>query len=204
MLAREKLPEVVAEVDRLSRERSEELDPAETKAVLAEVGLPGELLDEALVQIRLRDEARAAKKKRLVIAATIGALALGGVATVAVVRGRTTSAHGAIDVREAHLTDERAPGKEVDRVRRAEAPALRFAAELQHATTGDELSLACEWVAPSGSIAHHNTWKTKTIDHAPWLTHCRYTLPSTAETGPWHVRMTLEGRELSSREVTVE
>ena len=204
MLAKDKLPEVVAEVDRLWQSRRDALDPAEARAVLAEVGLPGELLDEALEQIRLREAARDAKRKRLAIAAAVAMSAVIVVAAIWVVRSRSASAHAAIDVAHAHLTDERAPGADVETVHRGDATPLRLAAELGHAPAGEELALACDWVAPSGSIAHHNAWRTKAVDHAPWLTHCRYTLPGGAEIGRWQVRMTLEGRELVTRPVLVE
>ena len=204
MLAKEKLPEVVAEVDRLWQAQRDALDPAEARAVLAEVGLPGELLDEALEQIRLREAARAAKRKRLVLGAAIGVAAATAVSAIVLVRSRATSARAAVDVGRTHLVDERAPGKEVETARRAETPALQLEAELTYAPSGDELPLACDWIAPSGSIAHHNAWKTKAIDHAPWLTHCRYTLPSSAEVGRWQVRMTLDGRALATRPLLVE
>ena len=59
-------------------------------------------------------------------------------------------------------------------------------------------ALECDWVDPAGGVAHHNAWTTLTIDHAPWPTHCQWTLPATAPAGGWTVRMRLGPRELSA------
>jgi hypothetical protein len=58
-------------------------------------------------------------------------------------------------------------------------------------------ALECDWVDPRGGVAHHNAWTTLSIDHAPWPTHCQWTLPATVPAGGWTVRMRLGARELS-------
>jgi hypothetical protein len=201
---REQLPAVVAEVDRLAQRRRDVLDPEEARAVLAEVGLPPELLEEAQAELARREEAKAQRRRTLgVVLAAV--LVISGAATAWIVSSRGTAAALAQTTgTRSVLYDERAPGKDVASVRRAEAPTLRFEVELAHAPRGAEVPLACDWSGPSGTVQHQGTWKTKPVDRDPWPTHCRFTVPSNAETGPWRVRMTQDGREIGARTVAIE
>lgn len=201
---RERLPEVVAEVDRLAQRDRDVLDPKEARAILAEVGLPPELLEEAQLELRRRDEEKA-RRRRLLGIGLAAALVIAGGATAWVVstRGRDAALAQTTGARST-LVDERTPGKDVSSARRAETPTLRLEVELARAPRGAEIALACNWTGPGGTVQHQNTWKTKPVDRDPWPTHCRFTVPSNAETGQWRVKMTQDGREIATRDMAIE
>jgi hypothetical protein len=75
---------------------------------------------------------------------------------------------------------------------------LWYRVQLDDVPIGRAEALECDWVDPAGRVAHHNAWTTLPIDHAPWPTHCQWTLPATAAAGGWTVRMRLGPRELST------
>jgi transcriptional regulator of met regulon len=62
-LTQAQLSQIVAEVERLSQRRDDELEPEQVKQILQELSLPPELFDEALVQLRRR-EALAVQQRR--------------------------------------------------------------------------------------------------------------------------------------------
>ena len=54
-LTQAQLTQIVSEVQRLSNVRESELNSAEVTQILQELGLPTELLDEALIQLQRRE-----------------------------------------------------------------------------------------------------------------------------------------------------
>jgi hypothetical protein len=106
-------------------------------------------------------------------------------------RARLSAASG-------RITLERDGGENLAAVERAAAPELWYRVILRPAPLGREVPLACRWIAPSGALAHANSWTTKPIAHDDWETHCRYRIGPQAETGTWRVEMTFGGRVLES------
>lgn len=204
MLTKERLPEVVEEVDRLYQERQAEIEPEEARKILGELGLPGDLLEEALVEVKRREHERRVKRRRLLIgAAALIAVTVVGGGVYALSRGKT-NARAAIASTEGRVTTMSDTSRAVTSVKRAESPEVVYTIVLQNAPLGDEVPMACDWVAPSGRVAHQNAFRTKPIDKAVWNTHCRYKLPTDAETGTWSVRMSTEGRVLGTKPFGVE
>lgn len=185
-------------------EKRDALDRDEARAVLSELGLPPEMLEEALAEIARREEVARLKKRRLML--VFGAFATAAVVLVAVV-GYSSAAStklARITVGDARITTVADTSHVVDKVARGATPDVMLTAQLVNAPQGEEVALSCDWIAPSGKIAHENAWKTKPVDREVWNTHCHYRLPSDAEVGTWKVRMRLAARELVVRPVLVE
>jgi hypothetical protein len=110
-------------------------------------------------------------------------------------RGPGTNAVSAAARRFALGLDDRGT---VTEVTREAQPDVYYHVTLADAPVGRELSLDCEWRDPSGRPARENHYQTKTISTARWNTHCHQRFGPEAAAGLWTVRLTLEGRTLSS------
>ena len=105
-------------------------------------------------------------------------------------------AKDSVSALEARLSLGSEDGPEVAVAERRSGPRLFYRVTLADPPLGRTLDLSCDWTEPAGRVAHHNTWRTLNIDHAPWRTHCQWVLPVTAPVGSWRVSMRLGDREL--------
>ena len=102
----------------------------------------------------------------------------------------------AVTAIEAHLHLDDAKGAEVRVAERRATPRLFYEVSLGDPPVGGTLDLTCDWTDSAGRVAHHNAWRTQTIERVPWRTHCQWVLPDTAPPGTWRVSMRLGEREL--------
>jgi hypothetical protein len=108
-------------------------------------------------------------------------------------RRRGVDAVTALDDRLS-LDDDK--GAEVRVAERRASPRLFYQVSLGDPPVGGTLDLTCDWTDPAGRVAHHNAWRTQTIERVPWRTHCQWVLPVVAPSGTWRVSMRLGSREL--------
>jgi hypothetical protein len=170
------------------------LDRTEVQKILAELNVPPELLDEAIIQVQ-RQEALARQQqrtKRIAIAsiATILTIVLG---TSLFWQNRSVSI-SKVTTSQDRITLVQDNGENLSTVDRGAAIAYRVT--LNDAPIGEKLNLACNWRDPTGKIAHTNNYETKNITTPIWNTQCRYQLPINAATGTWQVEIRLADRVL--------
>ena len=200
-LTTQQLNQIVGEVERLANRQQDELDRSEVEKILQELNLPPELLDEAMIQVQ-RKEALAKQRKR-----NIGIAIAGVVALVMVVFGANIfSQNQASLIAKVITTQDRITlaqdnGENLRSVDRGTEIAYRVT--LDHAPVGEKLSLTCNWLDPTGKVAHTNRFETKNITTSVWNTQCRYQLPVNVATGAWQVQIQLGDRTLQKSPFTV-
>ncbi len=203
-LNQEELAKVIAEIEQLSRKREMELDRTQVQEILQELNLSPDLLDDALVQVQRREVlAVQTKQRQWVIAGVIGILIMAIAATtVYTVTRQTTFAQ--ITAYSSNVTLAQDQGIPVNIVDRQTNPTAYYRVTLTNAPLGEKLSLTCNWIDPSGQIAHQSQYQTRQVDRNPWPTYCYYEFNSTAKTGSWQVEMRLGDHIISKNTFTVK
>lgn len=203
-LTQAQLTQIVAEVERLSLRQQEELDSEQVKAILQELNLPPELLDEALKQLQ-RKEALAVRQRQM--RWVIGGVTAAIVITIALLvwlgqqQQQTLSRLSAQEDRITFASDQ---GGTLTTITRQTNPELFYRVTLTEAPVGQKLTLSCQWVDPSGKIVHQNNYQTREVSTPVWNTFCRYTLGASAPTGNWKVQMFSGDRLLSDTTFSVQ
>lgn len=213
-LTEAQLAQVVAEVTRLSHEREDfrqkTLDRPQVLQVLNELGLPADLLDDALVQLRRKEQLQRQKQRNkwLLIVAIV--LSLGIVSMVALVGlsgfmfyQQQSKAISSVTSSQGRITLSVDNGEDLSSVKRT-AGEVRYHVKLQNAPIGSMLDMSCRWYNSTGQLEHENRWRTKTIDKSTWPTECKCKIGSASPAGDWRVEMLLDGRILSSKTFRVE
>ncbi|MGC4079536.1 MAG: hypothetical protein QM702_21345 [Rubrivivax sp.] len=193
-VAKEDLPEIVEEAERLDRADKEQISRSEAREVLRELDIAPEKLEaaeQALAEKRSKEKQKS--RTRLMIAAAAIAVAATA-AGVWVVSARTSAAVLRAAPVEHVVTANGKPSP----FDRATAPEVKLDVTLKDAPQGEKIDLSCDWTDPSGEKAHQNKWTTKSIDKDPWPTHCKYALTPASKTGTWTVTMKQGDRVLSS------
>ncbi|GAB4299000.1 MAG: hypothetical protein Fur0025_37690 [Oscillatoriaceae cyanobacterium] len=196
------LEQIVAEVERLNQNRQDELNREQVQEILRELNLPDDLLDEALVQVQQR--AALAQQKRRNLWLGVGAIA----GLVVILAGGGLWMYGAnqqiagISSYEDSLSLAVEKDRNIREINRQEGPEVYYHVTLQNAPLGRTLSLRCDWLDPTGQIAHQNRYETREIDKPVWPTYCRYRFPTGAQVGQWEVRL-LGGERLISSETFI-
>lgn len=203
-LTEAQLSQIVDEVQRLSQRRNDEFEPKQVKEILQELNLPPELLDEALVQLSRREAlAIQQRRNRWIIAGAITSLVIVLAGTTFFVQ-QNQQAIARISTVQSQITLTQDSSSNLAEVNRQTNPLIYYRVTLKDAPIGKNLSLSCDWIAPSGSIIHQNRWQTKTIDKTVWPTHCRYQFNSGATPGNWKVQMSVGDRILSTTSFIVK
>ncbi|MEG5014479.1 MULTISPECIES: DUF3859 domain-containing protein [unclassified Microcoleus] len=203
-LTQTQLAQVVAEIDKLSQQRELELEPDQVREILRELNLPDELLEDAIAQMRRREvlEKQQRRNRWIAIASTACVISAIG---IGVLFGQNQQQKTAQVVGgEDRISLSQKGGDSLTQVNRQINPRIYYQVTLQNAPIGNELSLQCDWINPSGDIVHQGRYQTRTIDTAVWNTHCFYDLGSAAAPGKWEVRMSLDGRAIGSEPFTVK
>lgn len=203
-LTQAQLAQIIAEVERLSQYQQEELDLAQVKAILQELNLPPDLLDEAIVQLRRR-EVLAVRQQRM-------CWVLGGVAAVIALiiiswlwlGQQQQQMLARLSVQQDRITLASEQGDTLTRIARQSNPELYYRVTLAEAPVGQKLSLSCQWLDPSGKIVHQNNYQTREISTPIWNTFCRYTLGASAPVGRWKVQLLSRDRLLSDTTFSVQ
>lgn len=201
-LTQAQLFQVVAELERLAQQREAELNQEQVKEILQELNLPGNLLEDALLQLRRREAlARQQRKKQLIVAVVVALLG-GAIATTTFLHHRYQQAIASVATIESRITLDR-DNSRLGQINRQTSPTVYYHVALKDAPVGNRLSLTCNWVNPSGEVVHQSNYQTRQIDRAVWTTYCYHQLSPSATMGTWEVRMFLEGRSLGSHKFVV-
>jgi hypothetical protein len=194
-LTPEQLKLVVAEVQELDQLRQQELDAKQVQEVLQELGMPSELLEDAVVQLHRRQALAAQQRRRRWLwggcIATVAAIFIGYtlISKVVAQADRVTLAQ-----------DDGSSRQEIDRQGNDQ---VFYRVTLADATVGQSLSLSCNWIDPSGQVAHQNRYRTKTITTPVWPTVCRNSIGPTTTLGTWQVQAFVGDRQISSAKFTI-
>lgn len=196
------LSKIVAAVERVAQSREAELDRQQVMDILDQLGLPAELLDDALVQLR-RQEALAARRRWQRRGSVLGVVAIAALlaATLFWQRQRQQALAALATVQDQVMDSQ---DRAVAQIDPQTSPQLKYQVTLEAAPVGRRLNLACDWSNPSGKIVHQNSYQTQPIQTPVWQTWCRYQLGTTAEPGTWTVEMRLGNRALSQASFEVE
>jgi len=191
------LAKVVAEVQRLSQRQQAELAPEQVREILQELNLPPELLEEAMIQLDRR-EALADQQKRdhWIIGGVIGVVALCVIGFIVFTQNQQQITARVTVIRD-RVTLNQDNGGNLSTVPRQNSGEIFYRITLSDAPVGQQLSLSCNWIAPSGQIVHQNRYQTKEIAAPIWNTFCRYSLGSEMPVGTWKVEAFLGDRRLS-------
>lgn len=199
-LTEAQMAQVVAEVERLSQRREAEYNPEQVKEILQELNLPPELLEDAMVQLRRKEALEVQKRRnRWIIGGVVVAL-VGAIATTSILLQNQRSVENAIanvSASGSRITLAQASDN-LSVIDRQSSPKVFYRVTLQNAPLGEKLSLACNWIDPSGNIAHQSRYQTREIDKSVWPTYCYHQLNSGSPAGTWKVQILLGNRTLSN------
>ncbi len=203
-LTQRQLTQIVAEVGHLSNRREEELSLEQVRQILQELNLPDELLGEAIVQLNRRKALSRQKKRNWLIGIVVAVTLIGGIATTALLHQQYQQQIAQVSVVQNRIS--LANNREINsgQIDRQTKPKVFYRVTLQDAPLGDRLSPTCDWIDPSGKTVHQSTYQTQPIEKSVWTTYCFYQLTADATPGTWQVRMSLEGRSLSSQTFAVK
>ena len=203
-LTQTQLTQIVAEVQRLSNLREAELNSAEVTQILEELGLPPELLDEALIQLQRREALAQQERRNRWIAGGVAAVAVGTIAFTGFFIQQSRQALDRVSVQQNRITSVQDDGGNLTVVSRQNNPEIFYRVTLKDAPLGKKLSLSCDWIDPSGQVVKQNSYQTREIDKSIWNTQCRYQIGTAAVTGNWQVKMFVENRAIGSKSFEVK
>jgi hypothetical protein len=193
----EQLTQIVAEIDRLSRQQEAELDREQVKDILQQLNLSPDLLDDAIVQVQRRQALLRQQRRNRWIGLGLAITLIGVIILVPFFRQNQQQKFANIAVYSSRLTFSQDNNDNLKQVNRYPGSEIFYRLTLQNAPVGSNLSLSCNWIDPTGQIAHQNRYQTQTIDKEVWNTHCRYTIGTAAMAGQWQVEMKLGDKILS-------
>lgn len=195
-LTESQLNQIIAEVQQLSDQRQNQLAPDQVKEVLAELNLPPELFDEAMIQVQRRQAlAQQNQRRRRWIggAAALMIVAGGGVLLMMQQQQQKLDRIGAQQDRITLTQDDGGDRRTISRP----AAEVYYRVTLKDVPVGQQVALACEWIDPSNQLVQQTRYQTKQIATPVWPTHCRHALGAAAPTGTWKVRMLVGDRPIS-------
>ena len=203
-LTQTQLTQIVAEVQRLSNVREAELNSAEVTQILQELGLPPELLDEALIQLQRREALAQQERRNRWIAGGLAAAAVGAIAITGFFIQQSRQALDRISVQQNRITSVQDDAGNLTVVSRQNNPEIFYRTTLKDAPIGKKLSISCDWIDPSGQVVKQNSYQTREIDKSIWNTQCRYKIGTAATPGKWQVKMFVENRAIGSTSFQVK
>lgn len=203
-LTQTQLTQIVAEVQRLSNVREAELNSAEVTQILQELGLPPELLDEALIQLQRREALAQQQRRNRWIAGGVAAVAVGAIAITGFFIQQNRQASDRVSIQQNRITAVQDDGGNLTVIPRKNNPEIFYRVTLKDAPLGKKLSLSCDWIDPSGQVVKQNRYQTREIDKSIWNTQCRYQIGTAAATGNWQVKMLIENRAIGSTSFEVK
>jgi hypothetical protein len=196
-LTEAQLQQVVGEVQRLTQRHEAELDTAQVREILQELNLSPEFLPDALIQLHRREalKIQQQRNRKIAIGAGIAILIIlvGGMLLTQTQQQTLTKITATRD----RITLAQDNGGNLNTISRQTAGEIAYRITLTNAPVGEQLSLSCKWIDPSGQIVHQNTYRTKTIATSTWNTICRHTIGTAAPIGTWKVQAFVGDRPLS-------
>lgn len=202
-LTQEQLTQIVAEAQRISNKRQDELDADEVRQILQELNLPPELLEESLIQVRRRQSLQVKQRRNRWIVGAIVATAIVAIPSILYFLNHQQQTLNRVSVQRDRITLQ-ADSSDVQTVSRQSNPDLYYRVVLKDAPIGQKLSLSCEWIDPNQQIVKQNRYETQEIRTALWNTYCHYPIGTTAIPGTWTVQMRLNDRPISDASFTVQ
>jgi hypothetical protein len=198
------LTQIVAEVERLSNVREAELSSEEVTQVLQELGLPTELLDEALIQLQRREALAKQQRNRWIFGLLAVVVGVVPIAITGFYIYQNEQAIARVSMQQNRITSVQDDGGNLTVISRQNNPEIFYRTTLKDAPLGKKLSISCDWIDPSGQVVKQNRYQTREIDKSIWNTHCRYKIGAAAATGKWQVKMFLESRAIGSTSFEVK
>lgn len=196
--------QVVEEVTRLAQSREDEITRREvTTQVLQELNLPTDLIDEALQQIRYREALDKQRRQRLWMGIGGFTLVLILIASLWVWRSQHRDSLARIHADRGRMTKTVDDGGSLSTLTR-DGQEVFYRVLMRDVPLGENLSMSCNWIDPTGKIFHQSQWKTRDTDKQVWETHCRCQIGSSAPSGTWKVEMKVGDRVISSTDFKVE
>ena len=186
-LTTQQVEQIVGEVGRLANRQETELDRSQVLEILQELNLPPALLDDAMIQVQRKEAlARQRKRNQGIAIASIASLVILVAGTGLFFQNKAATI-AKINVGQDRITLAQDGGQNLNTVNKGSEIAYR--ATLNDAPIGQRLNLTCNWIDPTGKIAHTNHYETKNITTSVWNTACRYQIPSGANSGTWKVQI---------------
>lgn len=203
-LTTEQLTQIVAEVGNLQTRKEAEIEPEQVKQILQELGLPPDLLDEALVQVQRRQVLKVQQKRNRTIAiGVIAAIAIAIIGTLFTIQQHNSTLER-VSTQRNRITLTQDDGSELRNISRQNSPEVFYRVTLKNTPVGQKLDLTCNWIDPNGQIVKQNRYQTREIDKSIWDTQCRYIIGSASTPGKWKAQIFLQGRQLSETEFEVK
>ena len=205
-LTEAQMSQVVGEVERLSQRRDAEYNAEQVKQILQELNLPPELLEDAMVQLRRKEALEVQKRRNRWILGGVVVALVGAIATTSIFLQNQRNVENAIANVSASnsLVSLTQRGSSANAILRQSNPRVYYRVTLQNAPIGEKLSLSCDWIDPSGNVAHQSRYQTSQIDKSVWPTFCYSQLNAASPTGTWNVQMSVAGRTLSNARFDVK
>jgi hypothetical protein len=196
-LTESQLSQVVAEVQKLSDRRNQELDKAEIQKVLSELNLPPELYDEAIVQLQRRQALKNQQRQFRWLIGGAAAIVFSSIGGILFFQYQGQQKLDRITAQQSRMSLPRDDGSDRRSIGRQDTPEIYYRVTLKDAPIGEKLSLSCDWMNPSNQIIHQSRYETKEIKITDWNTACRLPIDRNMPTGTWKVRMVLGNRSIA-------
>lgn len=203
-LTQTQLAQVIAEIELISQRRESELTPQQVREILRELNLPDELLEDAIAQLNRREALENQQQRNRLIAiaiSTVAIVAIGGSILFGQNRQQQTAN---VAARQDQIALSETGGDSVMTISRQSDPRVFYRVTLENAPIDRQLSLQCDWIDPSGQTVHQGRYQTRSIDTPIWNTYCFHNIGSDAALGSWEVRLSIDGRVLSTQPFTVQ
>ncbi len=188
---------LVEEVSKLDNERKDQLDKAEVARILDSLGLPTELLDDAL--LRLRKKQNAEQSRKYVLIGVLGALIIAASAFffISTNNGVVQGLYAKVTATDAYFSQNAEGSAQISDV----SPGQTVYAQvtLHNVPVNSKLPMHAKWYKPDGSILKENSWVTRETTSSNWNTHAKCVIPSDAPVGKWMVEFSLGGRPVISK-----
>ncbi len=203
-LTESQLSQVIAEVQKLSDRRDQELDRSEIQKVLTELNLPPEMLDEAMVQIQRRQALKTQKRQFRWLIGGAAAIVIASIGGIVFLQFQGQQKLDRITAQQSRMALTRDDTSDRRSIGRQDAPEIYYRVTLKDAPIGEKLSLSCDWMSPSNQIVHQSRYDTKEIKTSDWNTTCRLPINRDTPTGTWKVRMVLGTRSIADTSFEVK
>ncbi len=195
---------IIAEIERLSQQKEQEINRQELIEILQELSLPIDQLDEALLIIKKKQTANRNKKKIsfifvLFFIGFIGYIAYENISW----KNHQKALHNMIAI-DGRITLEEDNKNNLEIINRQDSPRLHFRVTFKNTPVGKPLLLGCDWINSQGQIIHQNRYQTRPVEKDIWHTRCRYRIGKTSIPGTWQVKMFSGDRLLRSQTFQVK
>jgi hypothetical protein len=198
-LSRAQLDQVIAEAQRLTEYRQDELlDPEQVREILQELNLPPTVLEDALAQVHRRQALEQQTRQRKHLVRIIGAVLAVAIAIPIFLTWQNRQGLSHVSVQQDLITLTPEGGPPLKTVDRQTNPEIYYRVVLKDAPMGKKLALSCDWIAPNGQVVKQNRYETQPVKTNPWATHCRYRIEPTAPPGTWSTKIFLDRRPIKT------